>query len=103
MPGLVLAILRPDLTVHLCDSVAKKAKVVESIAKELSLPVTIYATRAEAQLEHNRYDAVVCRAIGSLDKILTWFRPHWAYIGRPLAHQRAEVDRRDTTKPNASA
>jgi len=31
-----------------------------------------------------RYDAVISRAVGPLDKILTWFRPHWAYIGRLL-------------------
>ena len=84
VPGLLLAILRPDLTVHLCDSVLKKSKVVEAIARDLHLKVTVFPTRAEVQLKETRYDAVVSRAVGSLDKILTWFRPHWAYIGRLL-------------------
>ncbi len=84
VPGLLLAILRPDLTVHLCDSVQKKAKVVEAIARDLHLKVTVFPTRAEEQLQETRYDAVVSRAVGPLDKILTWFRPHWAYIGRLL-------------------
>ena len=85
VPGLLLAILRPDLTVHLSDSVLKKAKVVEAIARELKLAnVTVFSTRAEEQLKETRYDAVVSRAVGPLDKILTWFRPHWAYIGRLL-------------------
>jgi 16S rRNA (guanine527-N7)-methyltransferase len=85
VPGLLLAILRPDLTVHLSDSVQKKAKVVEAIARDLKLAnVTVFSTRAEEQLKETRYDAVVSRAVGSLDKILTWFRPHWAYIGRLL-------------------
>ncbi len=84
VPGLLLAILRPDLTMHLCDSVQKKAKVVETIARDLKLNVTVFSTRAEELLKDTRYDAVVSRAVGSLDKILTWFRPHWAYIGRLL-------------------
>jgi len=84
VPGLLLAILRPDLTVHLCDSVQKKAKVVETIARDLHLNVTVFPTRAEEQLKETRYDAVISRAVGPLDKILTWFRPHWAYIGRLL-------------------
>lgn len=84
VPGLLLAILRPDLTMHLCDSVQKKMKVVEAIARNLHLNVTVFSTRAEEQLKETRYDAVVSRAVGPLDKILTWFRPHWAYIGRLL-------------------
>jgi len=84
VPGLLLAILRPDLTVHLCDSVQKKAKVVEAIARDLHLKVIVFPTRAEEQLKETRYDAVISRAVGPLDKILTWFRPHWAYIGRLL-------------------
>ena len=84
VPGLLLAILRPDLTVHLCDSVQKKAKVVEAIARDLKINVTVFSTRAEVQLTETRYDAVISRAVGPLDKILTWFRPHWAYIGRLL-------------------
>src|SRR6478752_1846012 len=48
VPGLLLAILRPDLTVHLCDSVQKKARVVEAIARDLKLTnVTVFPTRAE--------------------------------------------------------
>jgi 16S rRNA (guanine527-N7)-methyltransferase len=84
VPGLLLAILRPDLTVHLCDSVQKKAKVVETIARDLHLKVIVFPTRAEEQLKETRYDAVISRAVGPLDKILTWFRPYWAYIGRLL-------------------
>jgi 16S rRNA (guanine527-N7)-methyltransferase len=84
VPGLLLAILRPDLTIHLSDSVQKKAKVVETIARDLHLKVLVFPTRAEEQLKETRYDAVISRAVGPLDKILTWLRPHWAYIGRLL-------------------
>ena len=39
VPGILVAILRPDLDVSLCDSVAKKAKVAESIVEGLQLNV----------------------------------------------------------------
>src|SRR3954465_7020135 len=35
VPGVVLAIVRPDLNVTLCDSVAKKARAVESMVNDL--------------------------------------------------------------------
>ncbi|MCC7474387.1 MAG: class I SAM-dependent methyltransferase, partial [Pirellulales bacterium] len=40
VPGVPLAILRPDLTVCLAESTQKKAKAVETIVAELALPVS---------------------------------------------------------------
>lgn len=84
VPGLVLALLRPDLRVTLCDSVAKKVRAVESMAEELKVPVEAIVTRAEEQLDDARYDALLLRAVGPLPKILRWFKPHWGAIGRLL-------------------
>ena len=84
VPGLVLAIIRPDLKVHLCDSVQKKAKVVSEIAEALKLEVDVFGDRAENQLKDYRYDALVSRAVGPMSKMLEWFKPHWASIGRLL-------------------
>ena len=84
VPGLVLAIIRPDLKVTLCDSVGKKARAVEAMASELGLAVTVYPIRAEELLEDMRFDAVVVRAVGPLWKLLTWFKPHWNSMRRLL-------------------
>ena len=84
VPGLVLAILRPDLKVHLAEATGKKARVLESMVQDLGLPVQVFATRAEKQLAERRYDAVVVRAVGPLAELLTWFRPLWPSIGRLL-------------------
>ncbi len=84
VPGLLLAILRPDVTVHLCDSVQKKARVVQEIAKDLKLNVMVLAERAESHLRDYRYDAIVSRAVGPISKMLLWFKPYWASIGRLL-------------------
>ena len=85
VPGIVLAILRPDLTVSLSESVGKKAKVVESIISDLDLPVAVYHDRAENVLEDLRFDTLVARAVGPLWKMCKWFRPHWRSFGSLLA------------------
>lgn len=84
VPGVVLAILRPDLQISICDSVGKKAKVLQEIVKKLDLPVAVYDQRAESLLEDLRFDAITARAVGSMAKMLRWFQPHWVSIGRLL-------------------
>jgi 16S rRNA (guanine527-N7)-methyltransferase len=84
VPGIPLAILRPDLQVSLCESVAKKAKAVDDIVKQLKLPIPVYHDRAENVLEDFRFTSLVVRAVAPLPKILRWFESHWASIGRLL-------------------
>ncbi len=85
VPGIVLAILRPDLTVSLCDGVAKKAKVVGDIAKQLDLPVAVYASRAQDVLEDMRFHSLVTRAAGSITQLVTWVQDHWLSFDTLLA------------------
>lgn len=84
VPGVVLAIVRPDLRVSLCDSVAKKIKVVDEIAKALGLEIPTYPFRVDEVLEDTRYDVLVVRAVGPLWKLLTWFKHHWPSMRRLL-------------------
>ena len=84
VPGVVLAILRPDLQVALCDSVQKKARAVESIVQALGLEIPVFPFRAEELLEDIRYDALVIRAVGPLWKLLAGFKPHWHSFRRML-------------------
>jgi 16S rRNA (guanine527-N7)-methyltransferase len=77
VPGVVIAILRPDLSVALCESTQKKATAVTSIVAELGLPVPVYACRAEEVLEMNTFDTLVARAVAPLLKLLRWLSPHW--------------------------
>lgn len=84
VPGLVLAICRPDLRVSVCESVLKKAKVVEAIVVELGLSVSVYACRAEEVLELQTFDTLVARGVAALAKILRWLEPHWNAFDRLL-------------------
>lgn len=84
VPGLPLAITRPDLAVAVCDSVSKKARVLESIVGELALPVAVYPSRAEQVLEITTQGTLVARGVASLKKMLTWLQPHWDAFDRLL-------------------
>jgi 16S rRNA (guanine527-N7)-methyltransferase len=85
IPGVVLAILRPDLQVTLCESVGKKARVVEAMVKELALPIPVYACSVQKVLDDFRYDSLVCRAVGPLAKLCQWLEDYWHTFGRLLA------------------
>ncbi|MFM9064160.1 MAG: 16S rRNA (guanine(527)-N(7))-methyltransferase RsmG, partial [Pirellula sp.] len=82
VPGILLAILRPDLDVSLCDSVAKKAKVAEDIVKKLKLNVRVHPTSVKTVLEEERYDSIVARGVGPLVKLCGWLKDEWHKIGR---------------------
>lgn len=84
VPGLLLAILRPDLKLTLSDSVKKKARALEEFAAALNLPVEIYDCRAESLLESFRYDSTIARAVGPLVKLLPLLRREWLHVGRLL-------------------
>jgi 16S rRNA (guanine527-N7)-methyltransferase len=84
VPGVVLAIIRPDLSVTLAESVGKKARVVEQIVKELGLKTPVHHGRAEDLLARGKFNTLVARAVAPLPKLLTWFRPHWRAFERLL-------------------
>jgi len=84
VPGVILAILRPDLRVSLCESVAKKAKAVDRIVDELQLPVPVHHARAEELLDEFRYDTLTARAVAPLSKLVGWLAPHWHSFRRLL-------------------
>lgn len=85
VPGVILAIVRPDLKVSLCESTQKKARAVEEMVGELGLPVRVYANRVEDVLEMTTFDTLVARAVASLAKMLRWLKPHWAAFDQLLA------------------
>ncbi len=84
VPGIILAIMRPDLDVTLSESMAKKAKVLDDIVGGMKLPVQVHYGRAEELLKFDYFDALVVRAVAPIKKLLTWFKPCWGAFGRLL-------------------
>ena len=77
VPGLVMAILRPELSMSVSESTAKKDRVVEAIVQELQLPIEVYACRAEEVLQIRTFDSLVVRGVAPLPKLLKWLHPYW--------------------------
>ncbi len=84
VPGLTAAILRPDLKLTLCDSVQKKARVLQAIVDKLKLPVEVLGVNVKQVLIDRQFTSLTSRAVGSLSKMCTWLQPHWPHVGRLL-------------------
>jgi 16S rRNA (guanine527-N7)-methyltransferase len=89
VPGVILAILRPDLRVELCDSVGKKARAVAEIVKAAGLAVPVHDGAAQQLVGArasgaDRFDTLVVRAVAPLGKLLGWFEPIASSYGRML-------------------
>jgi 16S rRNA (guanine527-N7)-methyltransferase len=84
VPGILLAILRPDIHVGLCDCVKKKAAALAAIVSELRLDIPVFAERSEHVVLAAEFDTVVARAVGPLVKILTWMQGSWNRFDRML-------------------
>lgn len=98
LPGVPLAIARPDIRVTLLDATQKKIDFLKLLAAKLGLSnVTAEAGRAEATQKSKQgsgYDVVTARAVARLDKLLSWTAP-FARPGGTLVlikGQQAEVE-----------
>lgn len=65
LPGVVIAICRPDLDVHCLDAVAKKMAFVQQMAGALQLP-RLRGVHARVETLEGRYDVITSRAFASL-------------------------------------
>lgn len=65
-PGIPLAILFPEVLFTLTDSIAKKIRVVDAVAKELGL-ANVTTRLARYETIHEQYDFVTGRAVADLN------------------------------------
>ncbi|MBB6128869.1 16S rRNA (guanine(527)-N(7))-methyltransferase RsmG [Mucilaginibacter lappiensis] len=72
-PGIPLAILFPETRFHLVDSIGKKIKVVQEVAKALGL-TNVKASHLRAEQLDEKFDFVVSRAVTQLKDFYPWVR-----------------------------
>ncbi|NEN78093.1 16S rRNA (guanine(527)-N(7))-methyltransferase RsmG [Nocardioides zeae] len=86
LPGVVMAIRRPDLRVTLIEPLLRRATYLEEVAGELGLDnVTVLRSRAEDAVAAGGFDVVTSRAVAALDKLARWCMPLVAVGGEMLA------------------
>ncbi len=85
LPGMVLAILRPQMEVTLLDSNGKKIRFLRQMVSELALPcVQVVQARVE-ETDTQTYDTISSRAFASLRDMAEACRHRLAPGGRLLA------------------
>jgi 16S rRNA (guanine527-N7)-methyltransferase len=78
LPGLVIAIERPDIAVELLDARQKKVDFLREAVSELGLDVPIHHGRAEelsGTVLGGAFDLVTARAVAPLERLLPWTIP----------------------------
>jgi 16S rRNA (guanine527-N7)-methyltransferase len=86
LPGLVLAIARPDLTVTLVEPLLRRTTFLEEVVSDLGLDrVDVYRGRAEALHGVRTFDVVTSRAVAPLDRLLAWSMPLVSPTGELVA------------------
>ncbi|HEV2778505.1 MAG TPA: 16S rRNA (guanine(527)-N(7))-methyltransferase RsmG [Actinophytocola sp.] len=78
LPGIPLAIARPDLAITLLESMARRVEWLEHVARVLELGVAVVRGRAEEPAIKRRIggaDVVIARAVAPLAKLCEWSLP----------------------------
>ena len=72
-PGIPLAILFPECSFHLVDSIAKKIKVVDEVVEGLGL-TNVKTTHSRVEDIKGQYDFIVSRAVAAMPTFVHWVK-----------------------------
>ena len=93
LPGVVLAAMRPDVTVLLVEPLLRRATFLEEVVEELQLRgAMVRRARAEELKGKLLVDVVVARAVAPLDRLAAWSLPLLHPGGRLLALKGERAD-----------
>jgi 16S rRNA (guanine527-N7)-methyltransferase len=88
LPGIPLAIARPDLDITLLEPMLRRSEFLKEAVAELGLTVEVARGRAEESWVRERFgerDSAVSRAVAALDKLTKWSMPLLRPGGRMIA------------------
>lgn len=89
LPGIVLAVARPDLTITLVEPLARRTAFLSEAVTALGLDATVTVVRGRAEDLAGgppvAADVVTARAVAPLDRLAGWCLPLAAVGGRLLA------------------
>lgn len=88
LPGVPLAIARPDLTIVLLEPMARRVAWLHEVVATLGLPVSVVRGRAEeprVRAELGGNDVVTARAVAPLGELTVWSLPLVVPGGQLLA------------------
>ncbi len=95
LPGIPLALARPDLRVTLIEPLLRRSDFLREVVDDLEIDVTIIRGRAEESTVREQVgemDAVASRAVAALDKLTRWSMPLLRADGLMLAIKGERAD-----------
>jgi 16S rRNA (guanine527-N7)-methyltransferase len=75
LPGVPLALLRPDLQLTLLEPLLRRSTFLTQTVEELGIEARVQVIRSRAEDHHQTYDVVVARALAPLDRLIGWCNP----------------------------
>jgi 16S rRNA (guanine527-N7)-methyltransferase len=85
LPGIPLAILRPDIRMTLLEPLLRRSTFLAETVDKLEIADRVEVVRSRAEDHHRTYDVVVARALAPLDRLIGWCNPLRARDGVILA------------------
>jgi 16S rRNA (guanine527-N7)-methyltransferase len=85
LPGIPLAILRPDLRLTLIEPLLRRYTFLNDAVERLELAERVEVVRSRAEDHDRSYEVVVARALAPLDRLVNWCNPLRARGGVILA------------------
>ena len=86
LPGVVLAITRPDVHVTLVEPMERRIEWLYDVTEAINLEKAwIVRARAEELHDQDEFQVVTARAVAALDKLMRWTMPLVADGGKLLA------------------
>lgn len=85
LPGIPLALARPDVTVTLLEPLLRRASFLSEAVEELGLGPQVRVVRARAEEHRETYDVAVARAVAPLPRLVAWTRHLFWPRGRLVA------------------
>ncbi len=106
-PGVPLALLRDDCRLTLLDSLNKRLVFLDTVCRELGLPVTLVHARAEEGGRkpelRERFDVATARAVAALPTLCEYCLPFVKVGGKFLALKGPDGDREQDAAATAVA
>lgn len=85
LPGVPLAIARPDLSVTLLEPLLRRFNFLSEVVDELGITSQVAVERGRAEEFSETFDVVTCRAVAPLSKLLPWVLPLMGRTGELVA------------------
>ncbi|HMU35239.1 MAG TPA: 16S rRNA (guanine(527)-N(7))-methyltransferase RsmG [Marmoricola sp.] len=92
LPGICMAIRRPDLEITLIEPLLRRTKFLDEVVAELGLVnVSVHRARAEDLHDEHFFDVVTSRAVAPLGRLAEWSWPLCRPVGQVIAMKGASA------------